>query len=141
MLRVFTEKLIDSRNSVILHRSEVLSNLIPSDRRRQHECGREEAGSRHEDGASAIKSWVCTVGQRAVEKASEKVDRAKETIRSHVAESSKTQFAGNLFSKLVISDESSPATTTTKSSSYSEFKKEFVNIKKNLKVQQTCLIM
>lgn len=141
MLRVFTEKLIDSRNSVILHRSEVISNLIPS--MSGLRCGNSEAtasssSSHHHE--ESLRSWVSSVGHRAIDKANEKVDRAKETVRVYVGES-KSEFAGNLFSKLVVNSGSGGGDVGPEFTSASNFKKEFVSIKNNLKLNQTCSLM
>lgn len=139
MLRVFTEKLIDSRNSVILHRSEVISNRVPS--MSGQRCGNSEVtGSSSHHHEESLRSWVSSVGHRAIDKANEKVDRAKETVRVYVGES-KSEFAGNLFSKLVVVSGGDLGPELTSSSSASNFKKEFVSIKNNLKLNQTCSLM
>ena len=141
MLRVFTESLIDSSNSVVLSRDDSVSSRI-----------RQSAGVKspndHKEGH--IRSWVYAVGHKAVDKAcetvdraAETVDRAKEAVKSHVhvSHESKTQITGVLFAKFQPEHDRVEVDVDPKSSAPNQFKKEFVKIRDNLKMQQTCSLM
>lgn len=128
LVRVFTEKLINSRNSVILHSNSSNDDIASKySRLNLNESNKDVPYSNRINPDDGFKSLVCVLGHKAVEKVSEKADKAKESVLNHVI--AKSQFTGNLFSKLLPDEEGQ------------NIKKEFVTLKNNLKVHQACSLM
>ena len=114
LVRVFTEQLIDNKNSVILQSNFSSTNEIAD------KCSQLKLNN---SGRDAIRSLVGVLGQKVVEKS----DKVKESFRNHP---NKSHFGGNVFSRL-LPDENDDY----------NIKKEYVIIKNKSKLHHVCSLM